>query len=62
MEFCRESEKSRGEVLFDIEYFRIVCWVCMQVDMGSFEARGVFLMSLIKLIISGKESKESDWF
>jgi hypothetical protein len=54
MEFCRESQESRGEVWFDIEWFRFVCWPQMQVDIGIFEAIGVFLMSLIDLLSLGR--------
>jgi hypothetical protein len=57
MEFCRESEESRGDVLFNYEWFRIVCWVRMQVDMGTFDARKVFLMSLIGFLSLGRNFK-----
>jgi hypothetical protein len=57
MEFCRESEESRGEVSFDIKWFRIVCWVLMQVDMGILEARGVYLMSFIGILSLGRNLK-----
>jgi hypothetical protein len=50
---CRGFEESRGEVLFDVECFGIVCWTWMQVDMGIFEGRSVFLMSLIGLLTLG---------
>jgi hypothetical protein len=55
MEFCRESEESKVDVSFDIESFRIVCWAQMQVGMGIFEARGVFLMSLVGLLSLGRD-------
>jgi hypothetical protein len=57
MEFCRESEKSRGEVSVDIIWFRIVSWVSMQVDIGIFKARGVFWMNLIGLLSLGMSLK-----
>jgi hypothetical protein len=51
------SKKPRGDVSFDNEWFGIVCWVHMQVDTESFEARGVFLMSLIGLASLGGNLK-----
>jgi hypothetical protein len=57
MELYKESVESRVEVSFDIEWFGIVCWVWMQVDMGFFESGGVFLMSLIGLLSLGRNLK-----
>jgi hypothetical protein len=54
MEFCKKHEESKREVSFEIYWFRIVCWVWMQVDMGNFNAREVFLKGLIGFLSLGR--------